>query len=68
MPINATPSASTVGSTTGAFLATTFVILCDKLLGIDFPAGYEAGLAAFLTTLGGYIPDLFRKVTPVVKE
>jgi hypothetical protein len=59
--MNATPSSSTVGSTAGAFLATTIVVILDHYK-IDLPAGYEAGLAAFITTVGGYIPDVFKRV------
>lgn len=55
-----TPSNSTVGSTGGAFLATTIILILDHYK-IDLPAGYEAGLAGFLTALAGYIPDLFAK-------
>jgi hypothetical protein len=55
-----TPSNSTVGSTAGAFIATTIILIFDHY-GIDFPAGYEAGLAAFITTVAGYVPDVFKR-------
>jgi hypothetical protein len=58
--MNGTPSASTVGSTLGAFIATTIVLILDHYK-IDLPAGYEASLAGFITAAAGYIPDIFKR-------
>lgn len=54
------PSNSTNASILGAFVATTFIIICHNK-GIDFPAGYEASMAGAVTILFGYIPKSGRK-------
>lgn len=54
------PADSTKGAIVAAFIATTVIIVCHKF-GIDFPAGYEASMAAAFTVLGSYILPNGRK-------
>lgn len=55
-----TPSKSTTASLFGAFIATTFIVICHRH-GTDFPAGYEGGLAGVLTAIFAWIPKSGRR-------
>jgi len=54
------PSGATAFATLGAFIATTVVFMFHRK-GIDFPAGYEAGMGAALTVLFTYGAKLGRR-------
>lgn len=54
------PSSSTVASGLGGAVAVG-VVWGLHLFGVNLPAGIEAGLAAILTALSGYLPATGRK-------
>jgi hypothetical protein len=54
------PSGSTIASGIGGGLAAVGVFVLH-LFGINLPAGIEAGIAAIITALAGYLPASGRK-------
>jgi len=61
---NLTPSSSTIGSILGGVVASVGIYLLHTF-GTNLPAGIEAAIAAFLASLGGYLPASGR--SPSVK-
>jgi hypothetical protein len=61
-PVPNTPSAaqSNTGSGVGGSIAVIIIVLCH-MRGIDFPAGFEAAIAAVITWAGGFLLPLLPK-------
>jgi hypothetical protein len=51
---------SNTGSGVGGSIAVIIIVLCH-MRGIDFPAGFEAAIAAVITWLGGWLLPLLPK-------